>query len=133
MSDLSIATPGPTVVWVKLELKLDKKTNKPVQFFTETGKEKRTGWEKWEAKSDQDRQDFLFVESKTGTEYWAEYLPGDWVLLRRKSLSDRPIQFYNLDGDEIKMKEAKWIAGRGGSFYVYMDQGCAYLAEMLPP
>ncbi|KAK4158349.1 hypothetical protein C8A00DRAFT_28629 [Chaetomidium leptoderma] len=134
MSDLSIATPpAPTVVWVKLELKLDKKTSKPVQFITETGKEKRTGWEKWEAKSDEDRQAFLCVEPKTGTEYWAEYLPGDWVLLRRKSSSDRPIQFRNADGDEIETKEAKWIAGRGESFFAYMDGGRAYLAKTLPP
>jgi hypothetical protein len=62
---------------VRLQLKLDKKTSKPLQFVTETGKEKRTGWETWEAKGEEDRWAFLFIESKTGTEYWAEYLPGD--------------------------------------------------------
>jgi hypothetical protein len=64
------------VVWVKLHLKLDKNTSKPLQFVTETGQEKRTGWEKWEGKGDGAEQHFCFLESKTGIKYQAKYLPG---------------------------------------------------------
>lgn len=132
ISDLTIASPTPVVEWVTLELKLDKETSKPIQSKTESGEKKRTGWEKWEGRSHENRLVYLFMESKTGNQYWAESLPGGWVQPRRKSSSDRPIRFAVSSG-EIKTKETNWIAGKGGSFYVYMNHGRAYLAQILPP
>lgn len=134
VSHLTIDPPRSATEWVRPELRLDKKTNKPVLFITASRKEKRTGWEKWELRSEDGRMAFLYLDSKTEKEYWAERLPGEWVTdLRRKNSSDRPVRFHNKAGTEIKTKETRWIAGRGGTFYVYMEQGCAYLTFTLPP
>lgn len=134
VSHLTIDSPGPAMEWVRPELRLDKNTNKPVLFITASGKEKRTGWEKWLLTSEDGRVAFLYLDSKTGTEYWAENLPGEWTInLRRKNSSDRPVQFHNIAGKEIKTRETRWIAGRDGTFYVYMEQGFAYLTYTLPP
>jgi hypothetical protein len=136
ISHLGIAgtsAPGPTVEWVKPELKLDKHRRKPVRFSTEAGLEIRTGWERWKAEGDDARWVFVCVGLRTGNEYWAEYLPGEWVQPLWEEPSEKPIQFYNSAGELIKTIRAKWLPGKDDSFFAYLQQGIAYLTMVCLP
>ncbi|KAG7288728.1 hypothetical protein NEMBOFW57_005084 [Staphylotrichum longicolle] len=129
MSELSIAAPPPqpTVEWVRPELQLDKNRAKPVAFSTQAGLKLRTGWERWKVYTDDGRWTFVCVGVKTGNQYWAEYLPGEWVEPAWVQSSKKPIQFSNTQGELIKTTRSKWLAGQDDTFFVYMQQGKAYL------
>jgi hypothetical protein len=105
-----------------------------VAFSTEAGLKMRTGWERWQAKRDDTGWAFVCVGVKTGNEYWAEYLPGEWVQpVWNNESSEKPIHFYNSARELIKTTRAKWLPGQDDSFFAYLQQGTAYLTTTRPP
>lgn len=60
---------------------------------------------------------------------------GEWVQPVGNKSSEKPIQFNNSARELNKTTRAKWLPGQDASFFffVYLQQGAAYLTTTRPP
>ncbi|GJN87001.1 hypothetical protein PLIIFM63780_010583 [Purpureocillium lilacinum] len=132
MTQLQINTEGqPYGEEVQLYLDLTKDWTEALCFHS-AGQRIRTGWRKWQAIQHSDGRVYYCYESDvTGETYFTWGLPVLLVDTWWKCGSEKPIRF-RVEGTEFKTVKRKWLAGKNGSFYVYVQSGKFYMCYQLP-
>lgn len=132
MRQLRIDTEGQRYAReAQLDLDLSKDWTEALFFYAEEQRI-RTGWRKWQAIQQPDGRVYYRYESDvTGETYFTLELPVLLVDTWWKRESERPIRF-RVEGTEFKTVKRKWLAGKNGSFYVYVQSGKFYMCYQLP-
>lgn len=132
MRQLRIDTEGQRYAReAQLDLDLSKDWTEALFFYAEEQRI-RTGWRKWQAIQQPDGRVYYRYESDvTGETYFTWELPVLLVDTWWKRESERPIRF-RVEGTEFKTVKRKWLAGKNGSFYVYVQSGKFYMCYQLP-